>query len=98
MSEQTNEEGHTHRCDCAKCHDNALDRIKSLEEECAKFREALEFYADPKNWTDRVQVYQEVHDGGPERGPIVEDIIMEPAIWDCGEVATKALAHTERKG
>lgn len=60
-------------------------RVKQLEEENKKLREALEFYANPKHWSEGHK-YRDADDA-----TIFEDTGVTSASADMGATALKAL-------
>ncbi len=60
-------------------------RIKELEEENKRFREALEFYANPSHWTEGHK-YRDA-----DEATIFEDSDSTSASVDMGSTALKAL-------
>lgn len=60
-------------------------RIKELEEENNRLREALKFYADPKNWSEGHK-YRDADDA-----TIFQDSGETSASVDMGAIALRAL-------
>lgn len=60
-------------------------RIKELEAENQRYREALEFYADPKHWTEGHK-YRDA-----DEATIFEDSDSTSASVDMGATALRAL-------
>lgn len=60
-------------------------RVNELEEENKKLREALEFYANPKHWTEGHKFRD------ADEATIFEDKDSSSATADMGAVALKAL-------
>ena len=62
-------------------------RVDELEEENARLREALEFYANPKNWTEGHK-YRDA-----DEATIFEDADEVSALKDMGATALRALKN-----
>ncbi len=60
-------------------------RIKELEEENKRYREALQFYADPKHWTEGHKFRD------ADEATIFEDTDSTSASVDMGATALRAL-------
>lgn len=65
--------------------DKLQQRVKELEEENQKLREALEFYANPKHWSEGHK-YRDADDA-----TIFEDKDQISIMADMGATALKAL-------
>jgi len=63
------------------------DRVKELEEENARLREALEFYANPKHWSEGHKFRD------ADEATIFEDKDQVSAMVDMGSVALRALKN-----
>lgn len=61
------------------------ERIKELEAENKRLREALEFYANPKHWSEGHK-YRDA-----DEATIYEDTSVTSATADMGAIALKAL-------
>jgi hypothetical protein len=62
-------------------------RVKELEEENQRLREALEFYADPKHWSEGHK-YRDA-----DEATIFEDKGQVSAVLDMGATALRALKN-----
>lgn len=60
-------------------------RVKELEEENQRLREALEFYANPKNWSEGHKYRDQ------DEATIFEDKDQVSAMVDMGATALRAL-------
>ena len=65
--------------------DKLAQRVKELEEENQRLREALEFYADPKHWSEGHK-YRDA-----DEATIFEDKDQVSAVVDMGATALRAL-------
>ena len=64
---------------------DSKDRVKQLEEENQRLREALEFYANPKHWSEGHKFRD------ADEATIFEDKDQVSAVVDMGAVALRAL-------
>jgi hypothetical protein len=63
------------------------ERVKELEEENQRLREALEFYANPKHWSEGHKFRD------ADEATIFEDKDQVSAVVDMGSVALRALKN-----
>jgi len=67
--------------------DKLQARVKELEEENQRLKEALEFYANPKHWSEGHKFRD------ADEATIFEDTDQVSAVVDMGAVALRALKN-----